>query len=57
MKKICSRKNIYLQETEERCMPIKFISSRNGKEPKEHETRIKEESKFKTKLTPLRNNK
>lgn len=45
-------KCIHLQETEEKYMQNKFISSRNGKEPKEYE---KEESILKTELTPLRN--
>lgn len=56
-KNICSRKSIYLQKTLEKYLPIKFISSRNGKESKECEARMKEESKFKTQLTSLRNNK
>lgn len=36
--KVCTRKNIYPQETEAKCRQIKLISSRNGKE---NEIRIK----------------
>lgn len=40
--KIYSRKNVYPQELEEKCMQIKFISSRKGKESKEDKARIKQ---------------